>query len=363
MRKDAVQMTKNSKSRKRSRKMGLPPGTLVHIGERKAESVRITLIEYDEKDFQERQIADINECAGFRETSTVTWINVDGIHKVDIVDRVGRFFDLHPLILEDILNTNQRPKSEDYDSHLFFVLKMLMCVGDQGLVQSEQVSIVLGRNFVISFQESIGDVFEPIRDRIRKSKGRIRKMGSDYLSYTLLDAVVDGYFSVLEVIGERIEFLDEHLVKEPTDSILRQIHSLKREMIFLRRSVWPLRELIANLQRTQSPLITETTGIYLRDVYDHTIQVIDTVESYRDIVASMLDLYLSSVSNRMNSVMKVLTIIATIFIPLTFVAGIYGMNFKNMPELEWRWGYAVVLLVMVVIAAGMMVYFRKKKWL
>jgi magnesium transporter len=355
-----VEKTKSLK--RHSKKAGLPPGTLVHIGEKKAEKVRITYIDYDEQNFQERQVPDIEECFPFKETQTITWINIDGIHNVDIIEKIGKHFDLHSLILEDILNTTQRPKFEDYDSHLFIVLKMLMSTGEKQLVQSEQVSIVVGRKFVLSFQESIGDVFEPIRDRIRKSKGRIRKMDSDYLAYALLDAVVDGYFSVLETTGDKIESIEEQLAKEPTEEILRQIHSLKRKMIFLRKSIWPLRELISTLQRSESGLIAESTGVFLRDVYDHTIQVIDTVESHRDIVSSLLDLYLSSISNKMNTVMKVLTIIATIFIPLTFVAGIYGMNFKYMPELEWRWSYALVWLVMIVIAIGMIKYFRKKKW-
>ncbi|MFC1604609.1 magnesium/cobalt transporter CorA [Planctomycetota bacterium] len=324
--------------KRHSKKAGLPPGTLVHTGEKKVENVRITYIDYDEQSFQEKQASNIEECFPFKETPTVTWINIDGIHEVNIIEKVGKHFDLHPLILEDILNTTQRPKFEDYDSHLFIVLKMLKCAGEKQLVQSEQVSMVVGSNFVISFQESIGDVFEPIRDRIRKAKGRIRKMNSDYLAYALLDAIVDGYFSVLETAGEKVETMEEQLVKEPNEKIPRQIHSLKRELIFLRKSIWPLRELISNLQRSESELIAQSTGMFLRDVYDHTIQVIDTVESYRDIVSSMFDIYLSSISNRMNAVMKVLTIIATIFIPLTFVAGIYGMNFKYMPEVEWRWG-------------------------
>ena len=344
------------------KKAGSPPGTLVHIGEKKAESVRITYIDYDEQNFEEKQVTDIKDCFPFKATPTVTWINIDGIHDVDIIEKVGKHFDLHPLILEDILNTTQRPKFEDYDSHLFVVLKMLTSGGEKKLVQSEQVSMVVGRNFVISFQESIGDVFEPIRDRLRNSKGRIRKMGSDYLAYALLDAVVDGYFSVLETVGDTIESIEENLAQEPTEENLRQIHTLKREMIFLRKSIWPLRELISNLQRNESDLIAESTGVFLRDVYDHTIQVVDTVESYRDIVSSLLDLYLSSISNKMNAVMKVLTIIATIFIPLTFVAGIYGMNFEYMPELKWRGSYAIVWLVMIVIAVGMIKYFRKKKW-
>ena len=349
--------------KRHSRKAGLPPGTLIHIGEKKVENARITYFDYDEQSFQEKLASNIEECFHFKETSTLTWINIDGIHDITMIEKVGDHFDLHPLILEDILHTAQRPKFEDYDSHLFIVLRMLMCTGEGRRVQSEQVSMVVGHNFVISFQESIGDVFEPIRDRIRKAGGRIRKMGSDYLAYALLDAIVDGYFGVLETTGEKIESLEEQLLKEPTDRIPQRIHSLKREMIYLRKSVWPLRELVGNLQRSESALVSEQTGIYLRDVHDHTIQVIDTVESYRDIVASMFDIYLSSISNRMNAVMKVLTIIATIFIPLTFVAGIYGMNFKYMPELEWRWGYALVLLVMIVIAAGMIGYFRRRKWL
>ena len=344
------------------KKAGSPPGTLVHIGEKKAETVRITYIDYDEQSFQEKQVTNIEECFPFKDTQTVTWINIDGIHDVDIIEKIGKHYNLHPLILEDILHTTQRPKFEDYDSHLFIVLRMLMSAGEKQLVQSEQVSIVVGHKFVLSFQESVGDVFEPIRDRLRNSKGRIRKMDSDYLAYALLDAVVDGYFSVLETIGDTIESMEERLAKDPTEAILRQIHSLKREMIFLRKSIWPLRELISSLQRSESDLIAQSTDVFLRDVYDHTIQVIDTVESFRDIVSGMLDLYLSSISNKMNAVMKVLTIIATIFIPLTFIAGIYGMNFKYMPELEWRWSYAVVWLIMILIAAGMIIYFRKKKW-
>lgn len=344
------------------KKAGSPPGTLVHIGEKKAETVRITYIDYDDQSFQEKQVKNIEECFPFKDTPTVTWINIDGIHDTDMIEKIGKHYNLHPLILEDILNTTQRPKFEDYDNHLFIVLKMLMPAGEKQLIQFEQVSIVVGHKFVLSFQESIGDVFEPIRDRLRNSKGRIRKMDSDYLAYALLDAVVDGCFSVLETIGDTIESMEERLAKEPTEKILRQIHSLKREMIFLRKSIWPLRELISSLQRSESGLIAQSTDVFLRDVYDHTIQVIDTVESFRDIVSGMLDLYLSSISNKMNAVMKVLTIIATIFIPLTFIAGIYGMNFKYMPELEWRWSYAVVWLVMITVAGGMIIYFRKKKW-
>jgi magnesium transporter len=349
--------------RKRSTKAGLPPGTLVHVGEKRAEAVRITLIDYDEQSFQEKEVSTVEECFPFKATPTVTWINIDGLHQVDIIEKLGKQFELHPLILEDVLHTEQRPKYEDFDKYIFIVLRMLRYNEQIQAVESEQVSLILGTNFVISFQERVGDVFDHIRERIRNAKGRIRKMGPDYLCYTLMDAIVDNYFAVLEIFGERIESMEEELVTNPTERTLQQIHTLKREMLFLRKSVWPLREVISVLQRSESSLISESTGIYLRDVYDHTIQVIDTVESYRDMVSGMLDIYLSSISNKMNAVMKVLTIIATIFIPLTFVAGIYGMNFENMPELKWRWGYGAVWLVMIVVAAIMMVFFRKKKWL
>ena len=356
-------VTKNKAVKKRSGKAGLPPGTLVHVGEQKSETVRITYIDYDEKQFQEKEAIGIEECFHFKDTPTTTWINIDGVHNVELIEKIGAKYDLHPLILEDILNTEQRPKFEDYEKYLFIVFKMLRYNEYKQKIESEQVSVVLGQNFVISFQARVGDVFEQIRDRIRSAKGRIRKMGPDYLAYSLIDAIVDGYFTILEKLGEKIELLEEQLVAEPTEKTLQQIHRLKREMIVLRKSVWPLREVIGSLQRTESKLISDVTSIYLRDVYDHTIQVIDTIESFRDMVTGMVDIYLSSISNRMNAVMKVLTIIATIFIPLTFIAGVYGMNFKYMPELQWRWGYPVILLVMVLVAAVMLLYFRRKKWL
>jgi magnesium transporter len=348
---------------KRSTKVGLPPGTLVHVGERKVEAARITVIDYDEANFQEKQVPAIEECFPFKATPTVTWINIDGLHQVDIIEKVGAQFELHPLILEDILHTGQRPKLEDFDNYMYIVLKMLSYNDLKQQVEAEQVSLVLGSNFVISFQESVGDVFDQVRDRIRNAKGRIRKMGPDYLVYSLIDAVVDNYFLILEKLGERIESMEEDLVAEPTQKTLQQIHGLKREMISLRKSVWPLREAVSALERSESGLIGKPTHVYLRDVYDHTIQVIDTVETFRDMVSGMLDIYLSSLSNRMNAVMKVLTIIATLFIPLTFIAGVYGMNFKYMPELAWGWGYPAVLLVMAAVAVIMLVYFRRKKWL
>jgi len=349
--------------RRASNKVGLPPGTLVHIGEKRTEKVKITIIDYDETHFQEKEVETIEECFPFKDKPTVTWINIDGLHEVEIIEKIGKHFEIHPLVLEDILNTGQQPKMEDLEQYVIVILKMLLYDEETKEIKPEQVSLILGPHFVITFQEREGDVFDPIRDRLRKAKGRITKMKADYLAYSLIDTIVDHYYVVLEKLGEWIEGLEEELVTNPTHETLQTIHTLKRELIFLRRSVWPLREAVISLERGESALIHESTGIYLRDVYDHTIQVIDTIETFRDMVSGMLDVYLSSLSNRMNEVMKVLTIIATIFIPLTFVAGIYGMNFKYIPELEFHWGYAASLILMGIIALVMLLYFRNKRWL
>jgi len=350
--------------RKRSQKTGLPPGSLVHIGRQRTEKIKITVIDYDETQFTEKVFDSVDACFPFRESPTVTWINIDGIQQTDILEKLGACYNLHPLVMEDILNTEQRPKTENYSDYLYIVMKMLYADVPANAVLTEQISLVLGQNYVISFQEGIeGDVFGHVRERLRNEKGKARKQGADYLVYSLIDAVVDNYFSVLETLGEKIEALEEKLVTNPTSDTLHEIHYLKREMIFLRKAVWPLREVISSLQRGDSALIQDTTRLYLRDVYDHTIQVIDTIETYRDMVSGMLDIYLSSVSNRLNAVMKVLTIIATIFMPLTFLAGVYGMNFKHMPELEWRYGYGMIWAFMIFIGLCMLVYFRKKKWL
>lgn len=349
--------------KKRSHKTGLPPGTLVHVGERKAEKVKIIILDYDEAQFEEKEAKIIEETFPFKDKPTVTWVNIDGLHEAEIIEKLGSHFGLHPLLLEDILNTDQRPKMEDYGDYIFIVLKMLYPDENKDEIEAEQVSLILGSNFVISFQEREGDVFDPVRDRIRKSKGRIRKAGSDYLAYALLDAIVDNYFLILENVGEKIEDTEQQLATNPSPETLQYIRELKNEMIFLRKSVWPLRELINGLERCESTLIHESTGLYLRDVYDHTIQIIDTVESYRDMISGMVDIYLSSVSNKMNEVMKVLTIFASIFIPLTFIAGIYGMNFEFMPELNWRWGYFALLGFIAIVGISLLVYFKRKRWL
>ncbi len=332
------------------------------MGKMRAEPVRITVMDYDESRFLEKEIQDIDEVLPFKNSPTVTWINIDGLQDIGILEKIGRYFDIHPLILEDIVTTDQRPKIEESEDYAYIVLRMVYCDESNELV-SEQVSLVVASNFVISFQERVGDVFDPIRDRIRTGKGRVRTMGPDYLVYVLMDAIVDNYFVILETLTDRIEDLEEKLVTDPTPEVLRMIHRSKRDLIYLRKSVWPLREVISRLERGESRIVRKTTQIYLRDVYDHTIHIIDTVETLRDMVTGMLDIYLSSISNRMNEIMKVLTIMATIFIPLTFIAGLYGMNFHYMPELDTRWGYPLVLIAMLFVALIMLAYFRGKRWL
>ena len=349
--------------KKRSRKIGLPPGSLVYVGDKKPEMTKVTLMDYNESGVQERGIEDIEECISFRDQVSVTWINIDGIDQMEVLQKIGDCFKIHLLVLEDVMNTDQRPKIEDFGDYIYIVLKMLSYDDRSEEVSTEQMSLVLSQKYIISFQERKGDVFDPIRERIRNSRGIIRKMGSDYLAYALIDSIVDNYFLILEKIGEKIEFLEDELVTNPKIETLQKIHELKRNMIFLRKSVWPLREVISKLEGGGSQLIKEPTFIYFRDVYDHTIQVIDAIETFRDMLSGMLDIYLSSISNRMNEVMKVLTIIATIFIPLTLVAGVYGMNFRYMPELETQLGYPLVLLSMLAVGILMLLYFKKRKWI
>src|SRR4030043_696813 len=346
----------------RTKKAGLAPGTPIYIGSGKVHIVKTTIFDYDEGHFQKKDVTNLAECFKFKKAQTVTWINMDGIHDIKKIEEVGKHFDLHPLLLEDVVNTSQRPKIEDYDDYLFIVLKMLYLEDEKNQINQEQVSLVLGPNFLLSFQETQGDVLDSVRLRIEKSKGRIRKTGSDYLAYSLIDAVVDSYFTILEKLGDEIEKIEEALTTNPSSKTMQTIHILKRETIFLRKAIWPLREIIGFMEKRESPLIKKSTEIYLRDVYDHTIQLIDTIETFRDILAGLLDVYLSTLSNRMNEVMKVLTIIATIFIPLTFVAGVYGMNFRFMPELNWPLGYPLILLVMFVAGFSMVLYFKRKKW-
>jgi magnesium transporter len=349
--------------KRRSQKAGLPPGSLIYTGDQVKVQPRITIVEYDEQRVQTREMASWAECPAMENRAGVTWIEVNGISQVGNLKRLGECFKLHPLVLEDILNVDQRPKTEDYEDYLYIVLKAISSKPEKQEIVAEQISLILGPNYVLSFNENNQDLFQPIRERILAAKGLIRKAGADYLAYALMDFIVDQYFVTLEQFGEQMEFLEDEVVSRPVPVTLQAVHRLKNHMILLRRSLWPLREVVARLERRESPLIKTGTAVYYKDVYDHTIIAIDTVETYRDILSGLLDIYLSSVSNRLNEIMKVLAIIATIFMPLTFLAGVYGMNFKYMPELQWRYGYFAVMVFMALLAGVMLLYFRKRKWI
>lgn len=349
--------------KRRSRKAGLPPGSLIHIGERRLDRTKISILQYDEASVSETVDATVEQCVAAREKPGVVWIDVEGIHDVVVLEKLGLGLGIHPLVMEDVLNTDQRPKAEDYGEYLYIVLRMLCFDEKKNEVVADQVSIVLGKDVVLTFQEGELDVFEPLRRGIREGKGRIRKMGTDYLAYALIDAIVDNFFVILERFGDEIDLLEDELVAQPARQTLQKLYRLKRDMLFLRKSIWPVRELIAALERIGSPIVGDAIRMYLRDVHDHAVYLVDTIETFRDMLSGMLDIYLSSMSNRLNEVMKVLTIIATLFMPLTFLSGVYGMNFHSMPELSWRYGYPAVLGVMAAVAGTMLLFFRRKKWI
>ncbi len=349
--------------RDRSEKLGLPPGSLIFVGEQKTDTVVLLVSNYDEERFDEKQTTSIEDCLSYRDLPSTTWIHVCGLHRPDFIETLGKCYGIHHLFLEDILNTAQRPKMEDLGDGLFIVMKAITLNDADDTTAAEQISFILGKNYVISLQEGNADIFKPVRSRLRSAKGRIRGLGPDYLLYALMDTVVDHYFSVLEVVGERIEVLEDELLTDHARETLPRMHRLRRELLTLKKVAWPLREVISAMLRSETGLIRQATQFYIRDLYDHIIQVVDSLENYRELTSALLEVYLSSVSNRMNEVMKVLTIIATIFIPITFIAGVYGMNFEFMPELKWRWGYALVWGVMIAMIITMLGYFRKKKWL
>lgn len=338
--------------------------TLNYTGEKINGKPKITVFTYNNKTYKEHNFESVEECLNIIKRGNITWINVDGLKDQTVVQRLGDHFKLHSLIQEDILQTEQRPKLDEDENYLFLVLKMLSYDETLREVVFEQVSLVVTKDAVISFQdERKGDVFDGVRDRIRTGKGLVRGKGTDYLAYSLIDAIVDHYFVVIEKIGDGLEELEDETVENPTVETVHKIHELKKQMIIVRKAVWPFRDVISHMERCGNPLINEGTQLYLRDVYDHLIQIIDTIETYRDILSGMLDIYLSSISNRMNEIMKVLTIVGTVFIPLTFIAGLYGMNFRYMPELEQWWGYPLTLLIMAATGGYMIWYVRKKKWL
>ena len=349
--------------KKLSPKTGLSPGSLVFVGHKKTDKTAIDIMDFNPTELKELRTDNLDDFFLLKDTSDISWIDIKGVHNTQMISQIGEHFQIHSLVLEDIMNTRQRPKIDFYDDYIFAVMKMISWNDKKKSIETEQISLIIGHHYVLSFQEKEDDIFDPLRERIRKGKGRIRSMGSDYLAYAMLDVTVDNYFLVLEGIGEYMELLEEKVLQKPDKEILKEIYVLKRENLMLRKAVWPLREVNAQLERTESTIVKKKTRPFLRDLYDHTIQVIDTVETNRDMTSGLLELYLSTLSNKTNEVMKVLTIIATIFIPLTFIVGIYGMNFDNMPELHWPWAYFAVLGIMAIIALGMLWYFRRRKWL
>ncbi len=344
--------------------LGQIPGKIVYTGDKSDSQLFLEIFDYTSTTFIEKELEHIEEAFGFSETTPVTWINVDGINHTEAITKIGNHYKLHPLVLEDIANTQQRPKIEDYDDYLFVVLKMLSFDKDEKL-HMEHTSLILGKNYVVCFQEDEGDVFDPIRERLRTEKGRIRTMGADYLLYALMDAIVDNYFNLMEGIGDKIEDLEDRLFTKNADdnTITTEIQELKREILKIRKAVFPLREVLNRLEKIEHPLITEKTQFYIRDLYDHIIQISENIEISREMIWGLMDMYMTTISNKMNEVMKVLTIIASIFIPLTFLAGIYGMNFENIPELKYRFGYHILWGVMIVIFVSLLIYFKRKKWL
>jgi magnesium transporter len=351
------------KRHKRKSKLGLAPGTLVFTGEQKMEKAVFSVLLYNENEVQEIIPKDLEEVIHLIDTSKSTlWVNIDGIHDETIIESICSQILIHKLTMEDILSVGQRPKIDEFDNYIHMVIKMLM-LNKQDEIEDEQISFILHKNILISFQEKTGDVFEGVRKRILEGKGYIRKRGADYLLYALVDSVVDHYFVILEVLGEKIESLETELLLNSEPSVLAKLHHLRRETLDLRRSVYPLREVISKFEKIDETILNPDVRIFIRDVYDHTIQVIETIEVLRESASGLLDLYMNSVSNKMNEIMKVLTIMASIFIPLTFIAGVYGMNFENMPELEWEYAYFALLIIMFLIIVGMLIYFKRKKWL
>ncbi|MBS3055888.1 MAG: magnesium/cobalt transporter CorA [Candidatus Aenigmarchaeota archaeon] len=342
-----------------SKKAGLPPGSVVYVGKKISEKVIIRMMDYTKDYVIEKEVKNIDDCFSFFKKPSTTWIDVGGVHQTEILKKIKDYLGLHPLLVEDIANTNHRIKIEYFENYIFIFLKMIDYDKE---IKIEQVSLIIGPKFVISFQEMSSNKFDVIKDRIKNSKSKLRKMDSSYLAYTLIDTIIDNYFVVLEKLGEKIEKMEHELIENPKHEIMIKFLTLKRELIFLRKSVWPVREIINSLQKDGGKIFKENTEIYLKDIYDHTVQIIETIEILREISFEMVEIYLSSVNNKMNDIMKMLTVIATIFIPLTFITSIYGMNFVNMPELSYPIAYPIILIFMAFIGVMMFLYFRKKGW-
>ncbi|WP_430468523.1 magnesium/cobalt transporter CorA [Winogradskyella ouciana] len=358
-------LKKRNKKRTQEHKkhIGQVPGTLVYTGKKSDKDFQVECFDYTKDDIEETILLNIEDAVNYKDTDSVTWINVDGLQHIDKIEDIGKQYDLHPLVLEDIVNTTQRPKIDEYEDYLFVVLKMLYYDANEEIV-IEQVSFVLGKNYVLTFQEAEGDVFGTIRERLRYANGRIRGLKSDYLLYALIDAVVDNYFSIIETLGNKIEDLETELFTgHAREDVNIEVQQLKREILKVRRAIFPLREIINRIEKGDHPLIYKRTITYYRDIYDHLIQVSENIDIYREMIWSLMDMYMTTISNKMNEVMKVLTIMSSIFIPLSFLAGLYGMNFEYIPELKYRYGYFVLLGVMFTIFIGLLIYFKRKNWL
>jgi magnesium transporter len=341
----------------------LAPGSVVYTGSPRTEPVRISVIDYDEEHLSETDDVSVEECLAFRTTRSVSWINLTGVHEADIISRIGEAYDIHPLTLEDIVHTDQRPKQDEFEAYQFVVVRMLHHRPDDDHLSSEQVGLLIGDRWVISFQEYSGDVFEPVRERIRGAKGRIRRLGADYLSYALIDTIVDHYFHVIDEIGTDIEAVEESVLGGSDDGAVEAIGRLRNKVLFVRKTVWPVREVCKDLLSAENKLVSQKVRVFFRDVEDHVLQAVEALDAQRELLAGIMDLYQTNQGNRMNEIMKLLTMIGTIFIPLSFLAGLYGMNFEVMPELGWPFGYPVLLLVMAGVATGFLFYFRRKRWL
>ncbi|AXT62039.1 magnesium and cobalt transport protein CorA [Aquimarina sp. AD10] len=354
---------KKNRRPKSSQSLGKAPGTVVYIGEKEHLPTKIEIQDYTKEVYHVSETDRVEDIFTFKGNDRTTWINVNGLSHTNEITQIGEHYGLHPLLLEDIVNTDQRPKIDEYDTYLFLVLKMMYFNKNHEFIV-EHISIVLGKDYVITFQESDEDIFDPVRARITNPKSRIRGSGADYLAYSLLDAIFDNYFVVIDNLGDKVELLEEQLFNEKAgDTITQDIQSLKREILRIRRSILPLREVIGRVVKSETGLIQEKNTDYYRDLYDHIIHIHENIDVYREMIWGLMDMYMTTISNKMNGIMKVLTIISTIFIPLTFIVGVYGMNFENMPELKWKYSYLVLWGIMIMLFVSLLIFFRKKKWL
>lgn len=351
------------KSKKRYKKVGLAPGSVIYTGEKSSKQLFIEAFDYNGEHCIDKELNNVEAVFEFKNSDSVSWINLNGLNHVSEIEKLGDHFNLHPLVLEDIVSISQRPKIDEYDDYLFIVLKMLYHDENETLI-SEQVSFILGKNYVLTFQEAGGDVFDSVREHIRQGKGKVRTMQADYLLYILMDAIVDNYFSIIENLSDKIEDYENRIFSGQVDkTINKDIQDLKREVLKVRRAIYPLREVISRIEKHESTLILKKTKTYYRDIYDHLIQVSENIDIYREMIWSLMDMYITTINTRTNEVMKVLTIMASIFIPLTFIVGVYGMNFDYMPELHYKYSYVIIWVVMIVLVIGMLYYFKRKKWL